>query len=67
MAEDGAVGILDRDVLGEGEIDGAVRDGEGGKLDSVNGDFWIFGFEDGEENYEYDYDNEDEEDRCYYT
>lgn len=57
-----AVRVSDGDELGEGEVDGAVRDGEGGELEGVNGDLGFFGFEEGEEDDEDDDGDEDEED-----
>lgn len=48
MGENGAVGVVDGDVLGEGEGDGGVGDGEGGELDGVDGEVWVLGFEEGE-------------------
>lgn len=64
VGEGGPVGVLDGDVLGEGEVDGgAVGDGEGGELDGVDGDLGLGGLEDGEEHDEDHNDDEDEEDR----
>lgn len=48
VGENGAVGVVDGDVLGEGEGDGGVGDGEGGELDGVDGEVWVLGFEEGE-------------------
>lgn len=62
VGELGAVGVLDGDVLGEGEVDGVVGDGEGGELDGVDGDLGVGGLEDGEEDDEDDDGDEDEED-----
>lgn len=59
MGEDFSVGVTDGDVLGEGEVDGAVGDGEGGKLNGVDGDLGVVGFEDGEVD---DKDNDEDED-----
>ena len=63
MGKHGPVRVLDRDVLGEGEVDGAVREGEGGELDGFNGDSGVLGLEYGEE-HDKDHDHhEDQEDR----
>lgn len=63
VGEGGAIGVLDGDVLSEGEADGVVRDGEGGELDGVDGDLGLFGFEDGEVN-DADDDEEEDEENC---
>nr|GMD99726.1 UDP-glucose 4-epimerase GEPI48-like [Ipomoea batatas] len=45
VGEDGAVRVLDGDVLGEGEIDGGIGGGESGELDGVDGDEGLWGKE----------------------
>lgn len=62
MSENDAVGVADGDVLGEGEPDGGVSGGEGGDLDGVDGEIWLFGFDDCEVDNEDYYDEEDQED-----
>lgn len=49
VRENSLVGVLDGDVLREGEVNGVVRDGEGGELDGVDGDSGISGLENCEE------------------
>lgn len=56
VREGNSIRVLDRNVLGEGEVDGVVGDGEGRELNSVDGDFGVFRFENCEEDDE-DYDN----------
>lgn len=51
--------VLYRNVLRKREVNGAVRSRESGKLNRVNGDNGVFGFENSEVNDE-DY-NEDED------
>jgi hypothetical protein len=53
--------------LGKSEINGAVSDGEGWKLNGVDGDFWILWFENSVVYYEDDNDDENQEDCSYYT
>lgn len=62
MGEGGSVRVSNGDVLGEGEVNGAVRDGEGGELDGVDADLGVFGFEDREVDDEDDDHHEDQED-----
>lgn len=62
VGEEGSVGILDEGVLGEGETDGAVRDGEGGKVDGADGDFGVVRLEHSEVNKEDDDEKENQED-----
>lgn len=62
VGEDGAVRVVDGDVLGEGEADGGVVDGEGRELDGVDGEVGVLGLEDGEVDDAGDDDEEDEED-----
>lgn len=45
MRESVAVRVSNGDELKEGEVNGAVRESEGGELDGVNGDLRVFGFE----------------------
>ncbi|KAK4260633.1 hypothetical protein QN277_003725 [Acacia crassicarpa] len=62
VREEGSVGVSDGGVLGEGETDGAVRDGEGGKLDSADGDLGVLRLEDCEVNDENGDKKENQED-----
>lgn len=62
MRERSSVRVLDGGVLREGEVDGVVGNGEGGKLYGGDGDPRVSGFEDSEVNDECDDDDEDEED-----
>ncbi|KAF5460542.1 hypothetical protein F2P56_020406, partial [Juglans regia] len=61
VGEVGPVGVSDGDVLGEGEADGGVREGEGGELDSDNGDLGVVGLEDSEVDDKNDDDDKDQE------
>lgn len=58
VAESCPVRVPNADVLGKGEVDGGVLDGEGRELDGADGDFGVFGLEDGEVDYEDDDDDE---------
>lgn len=40
-----AIWVCDGDVLEEGEVNGAVGNGESGESNGLDGDFWSFGFE----------------------
>ncbi|KAK3003397.1 hypothetical protein RJ639_019392, partial [Escallonia herrerae] len=65
VGEHGPVGVLDGGVLGEGEVHGAVGDGEGGELDGRYGDLGVLRFEQGEK-YDDDHNHhEDQEDGGY--
>lgn len=48
VCENGAVRVVDGDVLGEGEANGGVVDGEGGDLDGVDGEIGVLWLENGE-------------------
>lgn len=61
MGEDGAVGVVDGDVLREREADGGVGEGECGELDGVDGEAGILGLEDGEVDDGGDDDDENQE------
>ncbi|KAK2966526.1 hypothetical protein RJ640_019055, partial [Escallonia rubra] len=63
VGEHGPVGVLDGGVLGEGEVHGAVGDGEGGELDCRHGDLGVLRLEQGEEHDEDHNHHEDQEDR----
>lgn len=67
VSEGVAVGVSDGDELEEGEVDGAVADGEGRELDGVDGDFGGFGLEYEEVDDNDDGDDEEEEDSGDYT
>lgn len=67
MRESSAVRVSNGGVLREGEVDGAVNDGEGGELDGVDGDLGVLWFENGVVDYEDDDDDENQEDCGYYT
>jgi hypothetical protein len=45
VIENSSVRVCNRIVLGNGEADSAVNDREGLKLNGIDGDFWIFRFE----------------------
>lgn len=67
MRESSAVRVSNGGVLREGEVDGAVNDGEGGELDGVDGDLGVLWFENCVVDYEDDDDDENQEDCGYYT
>lgn len=48
-------------MLGEGEVDGAVREGEGREADGGDGDVWVVRFEKTEVKDEEQDDNENQE------
>lgn len=51
MSELIAIWVCDGDVLEEGEVNGAVGNGESRESNGLNGDFWRFGFEEEEVSY----------------
>jgi hypothetical protein len=67
VRESSSVRVSNGSVLRESEINGAVSDGEGWKLNGVDGDFWILWFENSVVYYEDDNDDENQEDCSYYT
>lgn len=67
MRESSTVRVSNGGVLREGEVDGAVNDGEGGELDGVDGDLGVLWFENSVVYYEDDDDDENQEDCGYYT
>lgn len=62
VGEGVAVRVGDGDELEEGEVEGAVGDGELGELDGGDGDLGVLGFEEDEEDGGGDEEEEEEED-----
>jgi hypothetical protein len=54
VIENNSVRVCNRIVFGNGEADSVVNDREGLKLNNIDGDFWIFRFENSREYYEDD-------------
>lgn len=62
MGEFIPIWVCNGDVLEEGEVNGAVSNGESGESDCFNGDFRSFGFEEEEVSDDNGCNDEDEED-----
>lgn len=61
VGEGGTVRVSDGGVLGEGEVDGAVREGEGREADGGDGDVRVVRFEESKVKDEKDDNNENQE------